>query len=150
MTRTKPQTETNKTMHDIDKTIQRVIRIQALVVIILILLVALLLSRASASHRPNLSWMTGMYGNGPCCDDFDCTEATVIVLQQGPKESIVMIGTHELTIPSTWLHPSQDSKQYWCFRGSKTYKDQHGITRAIPPEIPTKKNTRCVFYHGTG
>lgn len=116
-----------------------------------IVLVSGMVSGVSASHRPSLSWMEGLRGNGFCCRDFDCTEATIAVLDQGSGQTLVLIGEHRLTLPSSWVHPTQNGRGYWCFRSQgQTYRDHDGILRAVPPDIPTKRNTRCVFYFSSG
>lgn len=117
-----------------------------------IFLCVILSTTVFATHRLSLAWMRGIQGNGPCCDDYDCVEATIAVLDQGPKQTIVLVGETQLTLPSSWVHPTQDGRGYWCFRSEKwlTYTDQDGIRRAEPPIIPTRENTRCVFYFSEG
>jgi hypothetical protein len=58
-----------------------------------------------------------------------------------------------LTLPSSWVHPSQGPTGMWCFIPTATtggqpgaYVDSQGRTRAIPPQTPTRENTRCAFF----
>jgi hypothetical protein len=120
----------------------------------LTLLLALTLSLpftlAHAAHMPSLAWMGGLSGNGPCCGTYDCVEATVILLDFDADDAVVQVGETLLTVPSAWVHPSEDGQGWWCFfprAPLQTYVDAHGMRRAIAPEVPTKANTRCVFYH---
>jgi hypothetical protein len=57
------------------------------------------------------------------------------------------------TVPSSWVHPSQGPTGMWCFIPQPTtggqpgaYVDSQGHTRAIPPQTPTRENTRCAFF----
>jgi hypothetical protein len=74
-------------------------------------------------------------------------------LGQDGMESTVMIGETVLTLPSLWVHPSSGPTGMWCFIPQTTtggkpgaYVDRQGRTRAIPPETPTRANTRCAFF----
>jgi hypothetical protein len=100
-------------------------------------------------------WMAGVKGRGnqSCCGVLDCVEITVALLEQDDMESTVMIGETVLTLPSLWVHPSRGSTGMWCFipqaaTGGKpgAYVDTQGRLRAIPPETPTRENTRCAFF----
>ena len=112
---------------------------------------------ASAEHTANTEFLKGFHGRGnqSCCGLNDCIEATVALLDQGDTESTVMIGEHVVTLPNDWLHPSPDpgGRGWWCyvvqatpFGKSPTYVDQYGNIRAVPPEKPTRENSRCVFF----
>ena len=103
--------------------------------------------------------MRGTKGQGgiSCCGIFDCVETTVAYLGQSNGIAYLYVGEHYLEIPAKWVHPSQDSHSYRCFVPTSiiredgqsevlSYIDEKGRKRAIPPEIPTAENTRCVFY----
>lgn len=101
------------------------------------------------------AWMEGVKGRGnqSCCGLLDCVEATIALLEQEGPESTVMIGETVLTLPSLWVHPSRGTTGVWCFipqtaTGGKpaAYVDGQGRTRAVPPETPTRENTRCAFF----
>lgn len=101
------------------------------------------------------AWMAGSKGRGneSCCGVLDCVETTVALLEHNGIESTVMIGETVLTLPSPWVHLSQRPTGMWCFIPQPTtggkpgaYIDIQGRTRAIPPETPTRENTRCVFF----
>jgi len=103
----------------------------------------------------DFAWMAGVKGRGnaACCAVLDCVEATVALLDHNERESTVMIGETVLTLPSAWVHPSQGPTGLWCFIPPVTtggrpgaYVDSQGRTRAIPPQTPTQKNTRCAFF----
>src|SRR5215471_4175930 len=103
----------------------------------------------------DFAWMAGVKGRGneACCAVLDCVEATVALLEHNERESTVMIGETVLTLPSTWVHPSQGPTGMWCFIPQPTtggqpgaYVDIQGRTRAIPPQTPTRENTRCAFF----
>jgi len=92
-------------------------------------------------------------GNEACCALLDCAEATVALLENNETESTVMIGETVLTLPSAWVHPAQGPTGMWCFIPQPTaggkpgaYVDGQGRTRAIPPQTPTRDNTRCAFF----
>jgi hypothetical protein len=111
-----------------------------------------------ADHRPELAWMADKWGNGKCCGEFDCVEATVAVLSRDEETTVVMIGEHELSIPSKWVQHSEDASGWWCYsprmiEGAiphsghvEIYIDAFGHVRGVPPDVPTQENTRCVFY----
>src|SRR5262249_40725630 len=65
----------------------------------------------------DFAWMAGLKGrdNGSCCAVLDCVETTVALLEHDEMESTVMIGETVLTLPSTWVHPSQGPTGMWCF-----------------------------------
>jgi hypothetical protein len=101
------------------------------------------------------AWMAGVKGrdNQSCCGVLDCVEATVALLGQDGMESTVMIGETVLTLPSLWVHPSSGPTGMWCFIPQATtggkpgaYVDRQGRSRSIPPETPTRENTRCAFF----
>jgi len=103
----------------------------------------------------DFAWMAGLKGrdNGLCCAVLDCVETTIALLEHDEMESTVMIGETVLTLPSTWVHPSQGPAGMWCFIPQSTtggkpgaYIDIQGRTRAVPPETPTLENTRCAFF----
>jgi len=103
----------------------------------------------------DFAWMAGVKGrsNAACCGELDCVEATVALLDHDAMESTVMIGETVLTLPSAWVHPSQGPTGMWCFIPPATtggqpgaYVDSQGRTRAIPPQMPTRENTRCAFF----
>jgi hypothetical protein len=103
----------------------------------------------------DFAWMAGVKGRGneACCEVLDCVEATVALLEHDGTESTVMIGETVLTLPSSWVHPSRGPTGMWCFippptTGGKpgAYVDIQGRTRAIPPQTPTRENTRCAFF----
>jgi hypothetical protein len=103
----------------------------------------------------DFAWMAGVKGRGneACCGELDCVEATVALLDYDAMESTVMIGETVLTLPSPWVHPSQGPTGMWCFIPPATtggqpgaYVDSQGRTRAIPPQTPTRENTRCAFF----
>lgn len=123
----------------------------------LVLLSALL---AHAEHTARTELLQGYHGrdNQSCCGLNDCIEATVALLDQGDTESSVMIGEHVVTLPNAWLHPSPDlgGRGWWCYVApatpvgkSPTYVDQDGNIRTIPPAVPTRENSRCVFFTST-
>jgi len=92
-------------------------------------------------------------GNEACCAVLDCVEATVALLEHNDMESTVMIGETVLTLPSSWVHPSQGPTGMWCFIPPATtggqpgaYVDSQGRPRAVPPQTPTRENTRCAFF----
>ena len=103
----------------------------------------------------DFAWMAGVTGRGnaACCAVLDCVESTVALLEKNETESTVMIGKTVLTLPSAWVHPAQGLTGMWCFIPSPTtggqpgaYVDSQGRTRAIPPQTPTRENTRCAFF----
>ena len=103
----------------------------------------------------DFAWMAGVKGrdNQACCAVLDCVEATVALLEHDAMESTVMIGETVLTLPSTWVHPSRGPTGMWCCIPPPTtggqpgaYVDIQGRTRAIPPQTPTRENTRCAFF----
>jgi hypothetical protein len=103
----------------------------------------------------DFAWMAGIKGRGneACCAVLDCVEATVALLEHNEMESTVMIGETVLTLPSSWVHPSRGPTGMWCFVPQPTtggkpgaYLDIQGRTRAIPPQTPTRENTRCAFF----
>jgi len=103
----------------------------------------------------DFAWMAGVKGRGneACCEALDCVEATVALLDYDAMESTVMIGETVLMLPSAWVHPSQGPTGMWCFIPPATtggqpgaYVDSQGRTRAIPPQTPTRENTRCAFF----
>ena len=103
----------------------------------------------------DFAWMAGLKGRGneACCAVLDCVEATVALLEHGEMESTVMIGETVLTLPSPWVHPSRGPTGMWCFLPQPTtggqpgaYVGMQGRTRAIPPQTPTRENTRCAFF----
>jgi len=128
-------------------------------VLMVMFVVCWLLGRGTvlAEHTADTAFLkhyTGR-GNQGCCGVNDCQEATVVVLEEGGNESVVMIGKDVITIPNAWLHRSKDPKGrgWWCFvvpsapyGESPTYRDADGHVRAVPPERATRDNTRCVFY----
>jgi len=107
---------------------------------------------ALSEHAPSLRWMQG-YTNTlgmSCCGLQDCIEAAVVVLALNRGNALVRIGEYEVRVPSGNVHQSPGPTGYWCFRPDvglplRTYIDQDGAIRAIPPERPTADNTRCVF-----
>jgi hypothetical protein len=118
--------------------------------LLLVLILSLPLTLVHASHVPSLAWMGGLSGNGPCCGTYDCVEATVVLLGFEAEHTLVQVGETVLTLPSTWVHPSEDGQGWWCFSPAapiQTYRDVHGVRRAVAPAVPTKANSRCVFYH---
>ena len=103
----------------------------------------------------DFAWLAGWKGRGSqaCCGVLDCVETTVALLEHDGMDSTVMIGETVLTLPSLWVHPSSGPTGVWCFVPQATtgdrpgaYVDSQGHTRAIPPEIPTRENTRCAFF----
>ena len=75
------------------------------------------------------------------------------VRRPGARGSTVMIGETVLTLPSPWVHLSQGPTGMWCFIPQSTtggkpgaYIDIQGHTRAVPPETPTRENTRRAFF----
>jgi hypothetical protein len=103
----------------------------------------------------DFAWMAGVKGRGneACCEVLDCVEATVALLDHDGTESTVMIGETVLTVPSAWVHPSHGPTGMWCFIPQPTtggkpgaYVDSQGRTRALPPQTPTRENTRCAFF----
>jgi hypothetical protein len=103
----------------------------------------------------DFAWIAGMKGRGneACCEVLDCVESTVALLEYNDMESTIMIGETVLTLPSSWVHPSRGPTGMWCFippptTGGKpgAYVDIQGRTRAIPPQTPTRENTRCAFF----
>ena len=103
----------------------------------------------------DFTWMAGVKGRGneACCAVLDCVETTVALLDNNAMESTVMIGETVLTLPSAWVHPAQGPTGMWCFIPQPTtggkpgaYVDGQGRTRAIPPQTPTRDNTRCAFF----
>ena len=115
------------------------------------------LTVASAEHTISTTMLKGYHGRDgqPCCGLNDCVEATVALLEQGATDSTVMIGEYVVTLPNAWLHPSPDpgGHGWWCYvpqaqalNQSPTYRDQDGNVRAVPPEKPTRENSRCVFF----
>jgi hypothetical protein len=128
---------------------------------------ALVVTWAAAEHMPGMHWMRGYHGqsNASCCGVWDCAETTVIYLGEQAGEAWVMVGETEYSVPEAWVHPSQTGRSYWCFipqpAGNPTtvggvtysmevYEDAHGVRRAVPPAIPTRENTRCLFYRSQG
>jgi len=112
---------------------------------------------AQAEHTASTEFLKGYHGRNDqtCCGLNDCIEATVALLDQGDTESTVMIGEHVVTLPNAWLHPSPDpgGHGWWCYvvqatpgNKSPTYQDRYGNVRAVPPEKPTRENSRCVFF----
>jgi hypothetical protein len=102
-----------------------------------------------------MAWLGGVKGRGnqSCCGVLDCIEATVALLEQDGTESTVMIGETVLTLPSLWVHPSKGPTGVWCFIPQPTtggkptaYVDVQGRTRAVPPQTPSRENTRCAFF----
>ena len=120
------------------------------------LLLTLCCQPARTEHLgTDLAWMAGVKGRGneACCAVLDCVETTVALLDQNAMESTVMIGETVLTMPSAWVHPSQGPTGMWCFipqpttgRQPGAYIDSEGRTWAIPPQTPTRENTRCAFF----
>ena len=128
--------------------------------LVTLFLSALLLSLwCQPGHAEHLgaefAWMAGSKGRGnqSCCGELDCVETTVALLEHDGVESTVMIGETVLTLPSLWVHPAQGPSGMWCFIPQATtgekpgaYIDAQGRTRAIPPQTPTRENTRCAFF----
>lgn len=121
--------------------------------------ILLLILWCQTGHTEHLgtefSWMAGSKGRGnqSCCGVLDCVETTVALLEQDGVESTIMIGETVLTLPSLWVHPSKGPTGIWCFIPQSVaagkpaaYIDARGRTRAIPPQTPTRENTRCAFF----
>ena len=118
--------------------------------IVVLLLLASWGQHGISEHIANLEWMTGDTGADGigCCGVFDCTESTVALLERGPEQSIVMVGNHQLTLPTSWVHQTHDGHGYWCFKPQATsepyryngrlysievYEHVGGQIRAVPP-----------------
>ena len=125
-----------------------------LVLLMFCLFFVLLVRRAHSEHRDNLSWMRTFRGQNAagCCAELDCAPTTVALLSESGDERLMLVGDTVLTLSSAWVHPSQDGKGYWCFIPLTTataYEDVNGHRRAVPPDTPTRHNTRCVFYYSS-
>jgi hypothetical protein len=125
-----------------------------------VFLVLFSIAMAYAEHTASTEFLKGYHGSGnqSCCGLNDCVEATVALLDEGDTESTLMIGEHIVTLPNAALHPSPDpgGRGWWCYvpqavpdGKTPTYVDQYGNVRALPPEKPTRENSRCVFFIST-
>jgi hypothetical protein len=104
--------------------------------------------------------MSGLRGQGgvSCCAEHDCAETTVALLGAQGGTAEVLVGDTVLSLPAAAVHPSQDGRGYWCFKvqipadgtRSHLYTDSHGQQRAVPPDVPTRENTRCIFHSASG
>lgn len=108
-----------------------------------------------AEHTPSLQWMRGYTNENfvGCCAEYDCIEATAVLLALDKEFATVQIGEWTVILPAARVHHSQNAYGYWCFsvdEHARTYIDVDGNRRATPPERPTRENTRCVFVLSVG
>lgn len=117
---------------------------------VLVVLIGLTVQASQAAHRPALSWMAGFSGraDASCCGELDCLPETVALLAEEAGERVVLIGQEVVTLPTSWVHPSQDPQgQGWvCFLPSEVRTDADGHLRAVPLLHWTRERLRCVFY----
>lgn len=120
-------------------------------VVFMLLILAILFAHAEHSDSTQLLKDYTGKDRGSCCGTLDCIEATVSLLHLDDQRATVQIGIHEVSLPASWVHPSPGTTGYWCFTPQSTERrilgeGDHRHVRAIPPEVPTPANTRCVFY----
>jgi hypothetical protein len=108
-------------------------------------------SASFAAHRPELKWMDGDYGNGACCGSLDCRNIPVHAIDFSETTTTVLIVKTEVTIPSDWVHSSQDGHTYVCYisKQSAVYDDDGILRLPIPPRF-TRDNIRCVYINPLG
>lgn len=121
-----------------------------LVVRLVILLVILLLPLSSLAD-----WRREYKGadRGSCCGERDCRIANIQVIDDPfhNEEIRVAVDGIIIKIPNKWLHVSEDQQTWYCAKLICKSVDGGGVYMGFSqecemPKVPTRENTRCVFF----